>query len=107
MVEARTPYGEHTKELLQLNDNTVVQYRLSTLTTVRLYSNEIDLQGRQLKALAGQLRAGKISLTQYGVEEQDINQNLADLLHTLQAHTGQLPLPPLRKKFLGITLIKP
>lgn len=107
MVEARTAYGEHTKELLQLNDDAVVQYRLGTLTTVRLYSIEIDQLGRQLKAIAGQLRAGKISQAQYEAEEQDINQNLADLLHTLQSHTGQLSLPPLRKKLLGITLIKP
>ena len=106
-VVARTPYGEHTEELLQLNDDAVVQYRLGTLTTVRLFVAEIDQQERLLKALAGQLRSGTISQTQYDAEEQNINQNLADLSHTLQAHTGELSLPPLRKKRLGVSLIKP
>jgi hypothetical protein len=106
-VVARTPYGEHTEELLQLNDNAVVQYRLSTLTTVRLFSAEIDQLEHQLKALAGQLQAGTVSQTEYEVEEQNINQDLADLSYTLQTHTGQLPLPPLRKMRLGVSLIKP
>ncbi len=106
-VVARTPYGEHTEELLQLNDNAVVQYRLGTLTTVRLFSAEIDQLERQLKALAGQLQAGTVSQTEYEVEEQHINQDLADLSHTLQAYTGQLRLPPLRKIRLGVSLIKP
>jgi hypothetical protein len=104
-VIARTFYGEHTEELLQLNDNTVVQYRLSTLTTVRLFTVEIDQLERQLKALARQLRVGTVSQTEYDVEEQDINQDLADLRYTLQAKTGQLPLPPLNRKRLGVSLI--
>ena len=106
-VEARTPHGKHTEELLQLNDDAVVQYRLGTLTTVRLFAAEIEQQERQLKALTGQLRAGKISQTQYDAEEQAINQDLADLRHILKSHTGELPLPPLRKKRFGVSLVKP
>ena len=105
MVEARTPYGEHTKELLQLNENTLVQYRLSTLRIVRCLSDEIDRLDLQVKALAGLLRADTISQAQYEEQEQDVNQDLDKLLHTLHALTGQQPLPPLRKKLLGITLI--
>lgn len=106
-VEARSLHGKHTEELLQLNDDTVVQYRLGTLTTVRLYVEEIDQQERQLKALAGKLRAGTISQTQYDAEEQHINQDLDCLCHTLKKQTGELPLPPLPKTRLGVSLIKP
>lgn len=104
-VETRTPYGKHTEELLQLNDDAVVQYRLSTLTTVRLFAKEIELLEDQLKSLAGQLRNGTILQAQYDTEEQDINQDLTRLHHTLQTHTGKLPLPPLREKRLGISLM--
>jgi hypothetical protein len=106
-VVARTPYGEHTEELLQLNDDAVVQYRLGTLTTVRLFAAEIDQLERQLKVLAGQLQVGTISQTQYDDEEQYISQDLAVLCRTLIAHTGELPLPTLQKKRLGVSLIKP
>jgi hypothetical protein len=104
-VEARTSHGKHTEELLQLNDDTVVKYRLSTLTTVRLYTTEIEHQEQQLKVLALRLKAGTLSQVQYDAAELAINQDLADLRHTLQAQTGQLPSPHLQKKRLGVSLI--
>jgi uncharacterized protein (TIGR02646 family) len=106
-IEARTPHGKHTEELLQLNDDSVVQYRLGTLTTVRLYTMEIQQLEHQLKAIAGLLKAGTISQLQYDAEVQAVNQELTGLRHTLQAQTGELPLPPLRKKRLGVSLISP
>lgn len=105
-VEARTFYGKHTEELLQLNDDAVVQYRLGTLTTVRLLAAEIEQQELQLNEIAGQLKAGLISQAEYDAEEQAISQDLIGLRHTLRAHKGELPLTPLRKNRLGISLIK-
>lgn len=105
-VEARTLHGEHTEELLQLNDDARVQYRLGTLTTVRLFTAEIEQQELQLKAVAEQLKAGLIAQAEYETEEQAISQDLACLRHTLQAHKGELPFPPLRNIRLGISLIK-
>lgn len=105
-VEARTPYGEHTEELLQLNDDARVQYRLGTLATVRVFTAEIEQQELLLKAVAGKLKAGLITQAEYGAEEQAISEDLACLRYTLQAHIGELPLPPLRKTRLGISLIK-
>lgn len=104
-VVARTPNGKYTKELLQLNDDDIVQYRLGALRTIRLYDNEIKAQERQLKILAKQLRAGQISQTQYDAEEQSINSDLNLLRHTLQTITGELPLPTLRKHRLGVSLL--
>ncbi|OAI23792.1 MULTISPECIES: hypothetical protein [Methylomonas] len=105
-VEARTPYGKHTEELLQLNDDALIQYRLGTLRTVRLLTAEIEQQELQLKAVAKQLKANLITQAEYAAEEQAIRDDLAFLHHTLQAHKGELPLPPIRKTRLGITLIK-
>lgn len=104
-VEARTPYGEHTEELLQLNDDARVQYRLGTLTTARLYTTEIEQQELLLKEVAGQFKAGLITLDEYDAEKQAISEALDCLRSTLQAHIGELPLPPLRNNRLGVTLI--
>lgn len=105
-VEVRTPYGKHTEELLQLNDDALVQYRLGTLTTFRLLTAEIEQQELQLKAVAERLKADLITQAEYEAEKQAISEDLACLCHTLQAHKGDIPLPPLRKSRLGISLIK-
>lgn len=106
-IEARTPHGKHTEELLQLNDDALVQYRLGTLTTVRLYTAEIQQLEHQLKAIAELLKTDTISQAQYDAEVQAVNKELTGLCHTLQAQTGELPLPPLRKIRLGVSLISP
>jgi len=106
-VEYRTLHGKHTEELLQLNDDALVQYRLGTLRTVRVYNEEIQQQELLLKALAGRLRDGTLSQSQYDTEEQVINQELTDLRRILQAQTGELSLPPLRKTRLGVSIISP
>ena len=95
----------HTEELLQLNDYATVQYRLGTLTTVRLYSAEIEKMERQMKAIAGRLRDDKISQDRHDAELLSISQDLESLYRTLYTHTGELPLPPLQKKRLGYTLL--
>lgn len=106
-VEPRTPYGKHTEELLQLNDVATIQYRLGTLTTVRLFSAEVVKQERDLGVITGLLRDGKISQNEYDADVQSINQELTDLRCIMQKHTGELPLHPLRKKQLGIVLASP
>lgn len=104
-VEYRTLHGKHTEELLQLNEDAVVQYRLSTVRIVRECNEDIQQLELQLKALVEQLRVGTLSLAQYDNEEQVINQELTDLRRILQAQTGELSLPPLRKTRLGVSII--
>lgn len=106
-VEPNTPHGIHTEELLQLNEAATVQYRIGTLTTVRLYSAEIEKLERQLKVIAGLLRSGNLSQNSYNVEALSISQELAMARSTMQAHTGELPLPPLKKQRMGVTLLPP
>lgn len=105
LVEAKTPDGQYTEELLQLNEDATVQYRLSALTLVRVFSKETEKLQDQLKALARQLRAGQITQIEYESEERSINHDLADLLRTIQAHTGELPLRPLRRRLNGVDLL--
>ncbi len=107
MVEARTPEGKHTEELLQLNDTATVQYRLGTLRTVRMYSVEISEQEQQLKDVALLFREGKITQKQHDEETQSIRDEIDDLRRTMQAYSGELPLPPLPRQRLGVSLVAP
>lgn len=104
-IETRTPYGKHTEELLQLNDDATVKYRLNTLKIVQLCSAEIKNLEHQLEYLSRLLRDNKISQAQYNVEVQSIKLEQEELHGTMQAQTGELPLPPLRKQRQGITLL--
>lgn len=106
-VEHRTVEGEHTAELLQLNDAATVQWRLGTLRTVRMYATEIDEQSSLLKTAARLLREGKMSQAQFDDEAKSIHEELEDLRRTMQSFTGELPLPPLPKQRLGVSLLAP
>jgi hypothetical protein len=105
-VESRTFDGKHTQELLQLNDDTLVQYRLNTVKLVSRFTEEIHLQKSLLKALAIKLNIGEISQIQYDTEEHAIEQELTYLCAIVQAQTGDLPSPSLPKNRLGISLTK-
>jgi hypothetical protein len=105
-VEARTPNGKHTEELLQLNDEAKVQYRLNTLKIIDVLTVEIKQLERQLKVLFEKLRSGEITQNEYDIAEQSIHQELAILNHIIQTQTGQLSLTPLPKKRFGVSLIK-
>ena len=107
LVEPRTLEGEHTAELLQLNDEATVQWRLGTLRTVRMYASEIEEQGKLLKAASRLLRDGKISKAQFDDEAKVIREELDELHRTMQSYTGDLPLPPLHKQRLGVPLLTP
>ena len=107
LVEPRTGEGDHTVELLQLNDPATVQWRLGTLRTVRMYVSEIQEQADLLKAAERLLREGKISQSQFDYEAQSIQVELEELHRTLQSHTGELPLLPLPNQRLGVPLLAP
>lgn len=107
MVEARTPEGKHTEELLQLNDVATVQYRLATLRTVKMYATEIGVQQQLLKDLARLLRQTKITQAEHDSEALSIQQELDDLSRTMQTYSGDLPLPPIRRQRFGMSLVAP
>lgn len=107
VVEPRSPDGQHTEELLQLNDDALIQYRLGTLRTVRMYSTEIEEHERQLLLLARLLREGRIAQDQFDDETLSIQHELEELRSTMKSYTGELALPPLHKQRLGISLLAP
>ncbi|MDP1548037.1 MAG: hypothetical protein Q8L87_18660 [Anaerolineales bacterium] len=105
-VEPKTPHGRHTEELLQINDDATVQYRLNTLHLVRVMSAEIELLQHQLREIAALLRKGNIPQIQYELDVQSINQEMAKARGIVQAHSGELPLPSLKSQRLGVVLVK-
>lgn len=107
LVEHRTVEGEHTAELLQLNDAATVQWRLGTLRTVQMYAKEIEKQSSLLKAARRLLREGKMSQAQFDDEAKSIQEELKELRGTMQSFTGELPLPSLPKQRLGVPLLAP
>ncbi|MDY0961776.1 hypothetical protein [Massilia sp. CFBP9026] len=104
-IEPRSDHGKHTEELLQLNDPASVQYRLGTLTTVRLYNKEIEDQRKLLLAIEKLYKDGVLSLEERDLELTEVRAEIESLTRTLQSHTGELPLKPLRSKKLGVSLI--
>lgn len=107
LVDSRTADGQHTSELLQLNDEATVQWRLGTLRTVKMYASEVEKQDELLKSAAKLLRAGKISQIEFEVEKKSIQVEIDELRYTMQSFTGELPLPPLPRQRLGMQLLVP
>lgn len=105
-IDARTPEGQFTEELLQLNDVTTVQYRLSTLRTVSMYLSEIDRHELQVKAITQLLRAGKIIQPKFDELMASIAIDLDELRRTMQSYTGELPVPVIPKQRLGVALFE-
>ncbi len=106
-IETRSPHGEHTEELLQLNDPELIQYRRSALTIVRLLKAEIVEAKEEFAVVENAYVAGKITLTQRDSVIAEIQAELDLLMHTLHAQTGELALRPLKKQKLGISIIVP
>ena len=106
-VEHRSPHGKHTEELLQLNDPTLVQYRLGVLRTVRVLNKEIDEQRKILAAVEKLYKEGALSSSERDFEASELQNEIDILLNTLQSHTGELPLKALRQQKLGIKLTAP
>lgn len=105
-IDSKTPEGQFTEELLQLNDATTVQYRLSTLRTISMYLSEIDKHESQAKAINRLRREGKILQAQFDAEKASLAADLDELRRTMQSYTGELPIPVLPKHRLGVALFQ-
>lgn len=104
-VEPRTPEGQYTEELLQLNDAATVHYRLSTLRTIRMYLSEIDEHEAEVRFVTRLFRDGRISKVDFDVEMTSISSELTELRSTMHSYTGELPIPSLPKQRLGVVLL--
>lgn len=70
--------------------------------TARLFNTEIVEQKKEIMEIEKWYKDGKISLAQRDAEKADVENEINLLIRTLQSHTGELPLSPLRKKRLTI-----
>ena len=103
-VQTKSPEGMFTEELLQLNQPALVQYRLTTLKTVKLYLSEIEEQELLVQKIGRLFQQGKISQAQFDSEMVSIRSELESLRSDVQIYTGELPMPPLRKQRFGVAL---
>jgi uncharacterized protein (TIGR02646 family) len=104
-VESRTPHGQHTLELLQLNDIAVVEWRRGTLKMLEVLLQEIEELERQLQDLDGLLRKAVITKVQYDADTFSSKQDIADLREMAAGLTGERPLPALKKKRGNVSLL--
>ncbi len=103
-VDSQTKEGQFTEELLQLNDVATVQYRLTTLRTISMYESEICKNELQVKAINQLLRTRKISQARFDAEMTEVVAEINDLRLTMKSYTGELPIPTLQKRRLGVVL---
>ncbi|MFP3922772.1 hypothetical protein [Pseudomonas sp. W5-36] len=101
----RTLFGQHTEDLLQLNDKALVEYRNTTLHTLKIASIALDSLKLQKSELSDFLRQGKISQPIFDREILDIEKEYAKTEKVIESLTGKTALPPLVKVRLGVALI--
>lgn len=104
-MEPRSSNGQHMEELLQLNDPASVEYRLGALTIIRVLESELRSQQELLRALEKKRASGQISQEDYAEAHDIAVQEIEGLRRTVQAQSGTLPLPPLRKGRGSIQLL--
>lgn len=104
MMIARSPWGEHTRDLLQLNSAEIVAYRKSNLLVEKTIERNLDFYRRNIQELRTRLVKGKISAADHATEVAHINDEMAQLQVTLDRLTGAATLPPIPKTKLGLTL---
>lgn len=103
-MEGRSPHGEHTIDLLQLNDDETVTYRRVAVRTIEALDREISEITRQRKSIEKLFRASRISAADYELELKEIDNDLGVLQSALDMHSGTLPLKSPAKKRLGVSL---
>lgn len=104
-MEGRSPHGQHTIDLLQLNDDLTVTYRRTTIKTIELLEREIAETTHQKKSFEKLFRASKISADDYEQILKEIGDELHILQEKLHMESGTLPLKSLDKKRLGVSLL--
>ncbi len=97
-------FGKYTEELLQLNENTQVEFRKTTLHALKITTKELASLHDQQKQLSDFLKANKISLDDYEKEIKDIDEDIKLTETLIQNLTGTKPPLPLKKERFGVAL---
>lgn len=105
VFDFRSKHGEHTIELLQLNDQSLINWRKQTLFLTNKINSDIVVEKKFIVELNDLLTKKKITQQQYDNELKRAEDNIEMLKNSVNSLTGQTPLPPLRKIRLGVKLI--
>lgn len=106
-VEAKTKHGQHTEELLQLNDETLVKFRLSTILTISALEDSLRKFEKLRELARKKLAAGGITQAEFNLAIRDIEVLVSNTQYFINSHTGELPLSPIKKARLGVLLVNP
>ncbi|WP_130025025.1 hypothetical protein [Pandoraea sp. XY-2] len=96
-ISARTDYGQHTVNLLQLNDPNSVEYRLNVAFTVDILAKTIADIDVEIKEVGIDFDAQILSAADRSRILEDLDRKRRRAVSSLQAHTGTTPLPLQRK----------
>lgn len=105
LVEAKSGDGEFTIDLLQLNDEEVVRYRQKLFRMVKLCVDEIAKCRSQLRGLEKRHKKGKVDQATYDQAKAILSQDIEDFTLDMHSFTGELPLPLLPTRRLGVNLV--
>lgn len=97
-VTASSVHGEHMIEMLQLNDDAVKDFRVSTITAIKYLQRNLDQIEIDRAEFRAQLGAGKISQTVYDEADEEMTRDAVALREEIQRKSGTLPLPPLPRR---------
>lgn len=95
-IATRSKFGEHTEELLQLNDPTQVKYRATIFNTLKVAAKELlSLQNQKIE-LDKLHQESKIKTAIYNDEIKNIEREINFIETFIQDNIGATPLRRLR-----------
>lgn len=103
-MSTRSKFGEYTAELLQLNEQTQVEFRKTTLHALKITTKELISLKDQKTQLSKLLKDKKISANDYNQEINNIDDDIKLTETLIQNLTGTKPPLSLKKTRFGIVL---
>lgn len=103
-MATRSKFGEYTEELLQLNEETQLEFRKTTLHLLRMATKELASLIDQSTQLKKSLNQNLITQKDHDDAASEISDEIKATQILIQNYTGKKPLPPLKNKRFGIAL---
>lgn len=101
-IEKKTSHGEHTIDLLQLNDPKLVTYRRLQLRLIKQTEAGL-LECRNLqKQLKNRLKKQTITQQEFDEEMAELDSEITELQAIYDMHTGAVPTRPLPRIRAGV-----
>ncbi|MFM9379637.1 HNH endonuclease [Pseudomonas sp. UV AK001] len=92
IMAPRTKFGEYTEELLQLNDPIQVEYRKTTLQTLKMAASHLAALKNQKSEILKLFQQNKIPADVYNDESNAIDDEIETIEVLIQNNTGTKPL---------------